>query len=148
MFQTWRVAAIALAASMILLGCGRSPTAPSSANTGNTMPPTLDLTMTTNDPTDTITVSSQPANYPSTVRVCLSVTSNSGWWKGIGLNQTNPTIQGSAADGVQCANMAPGLINLTFWKAKIFGAHTEVGTNVIDLTQYANHVVTFSWWSD
>ncbi len=148
MRHTLRAVAIGLAMPFVLIGCSGSPTAPNSANKGTNPPPALDLVMTTNDPLDTIAVTSQSANYPGEVRVCLLVTSSSGWWKGIGLNQTQPTIQGSTADGIQCANMGPGIVHLTFWKAKLFGVHTEVGSNVIDLSAYANNVVLFSWRSD
>ncbi len=148
MFHTRRVAAIGLVVPFILIGCAGSPTAPNAANKDANTPPTLDLVLTTSDPADTIAVTSQTANYPTWVRVCLSVTSTSGWWKGIGLDQTNPTIQGSAADGEQCTNIGPGIISLTFWKAKLLGIHTEVGSGSIDLTQYVGHVVTFTWRAD
>lgn len=148
MFHARRVAIIGLVAPVFLFGCARSPTAPDPTNTGANTPPTLDILMTTSDPADTILVSSQPANYPTWVRLCLTVTSTSGWWKGIGVDQTQPTIQGSSADGEQCTNVGPEVVSLTFWKAKAFGIHTEVGTGAIDLTQYAGNTVTFSWSSD
>ena len=63
--------------------------------------------------------------------VCLKI-GGSGWWKGIGIDNHDPTIKGEGRD-MPChwvKTNADGTrsLTLTFWKAKAFGAHTYVGT--------------------
>lgn len=148
MYRTRRAAAIGLVVPMILFGCAKSPTTPDSGSTKDKAPPALDIFLSTGDPADTIEVWSGSTTNTSSVRLCLDVTSASGWWKGIGIDQTEPTIQGAAADGEQCAYISPEVARVTFWKAKAFGVHTQVGTGSIDLTKYSGYEVHFSWLAD
>ena len=82
------------------------------------------------------------------LQVCLQVQTESGWWKGIGLNLYEPTLEGERRDGLKCTTISPGRIDVAYWKAKAFGVHTYVGTRSLDLRQYMNHEVMFTWKKD
>jgi hypothetical protein len=113
------------------------------------LPKPLKLTVTTDDKADQIQIISAPINGPSSrVKVCLQVQTSSGWWKGIGLNEREPTLAGQKSDGLKCTTIAPRLLKVTYWKAKILGVHTPVGTRTLDLRPYKEHAVTFTWRKD
>jgi hypothetical protein len=140
------VLALVLAVPTILSGCGE--TAPTGPDTDNTPPPPLAVNLRTDDPADRITVSSEPASSGAQVRLCLNVRTGSGWWKGVGVNQADPSIAGDRTDGDRCASFTPGNLTLTFWKAKGLGVHTNVGSRSLDLTRYAGHRVDLTWTAD
>ena len=83
----------------------------------------------------------------SQVTICLNQPRADGWWKGLGVNRSEPTLEFEGSD-TQCQPVAPGAIQVAFWKAKTFGLHTPVGTQAFDLGDYAGHTVTFVWLSD
>jgi hypothetical protein len=148
MIPSRRFLAIAFAVSVILPGCSEGdPTGPDAGGVGNPPPP-LVVSLRTDDPADLISVSSQAVNSGSVVRVCLSVSTASGWWKGVGVNATDPTMEGDRAAGDQCANFTPGNMTLTFWKAKGLGVHSNVGSRSLDLSRYAGHTVSLTWVAD
>ena len=107
-----------------------------------TPPPQLSLVLHTDDDADSIKLLSDDKNDGSQLRVCLSVSTASGWWKGVGINRTSPTVEGTLDDGVQCADTRPGVVSFTFWKAKGFGVHTQVGNRVVDLSGYGGQRVS------
>jgi hypothetical protein len=112
-------------------------------------PKALKITVTTKDRADQVDVRTAPIDgLAGRVKVCLQVTTKSGWWKGIGLNERDPTLAGQKSDGLKCTIIAPGLINVAYWKAKALGIHTPVGTNRLDLRQYKDHEVIFTWKTD
>ena len=113
------------------------------------LPKPLKLTVTTDDKADQIQITSAPSDDASSrVRVCLQVQTSSGWWKGIGLNDREPTLAGQKSDGLKCTTLAPRLLKVTYWKAKLLGVHTPVGTRTLDLRPYKDHAVTFTWRKD
>lgn len=113
------------------------------------LPKPLKLTVTTDDTADQIQIISAPIDDASSrVRVCLQVQTSSGWWKGIGLNEREPTLAGEKSDGLKCTTLAPRLLKVTYWKAKLLGVHTPVGTRTLDLRPYKDHAVTFTWRKD
>ena len=146
MFRAARALPALMLASLFLAACGKSATAPATEET--TPPPQLDLALNTDDDADSIKLLSDDKNDGSQLRVCLSVSTQSGWWKGVGINQTSPTVEGALSDGMQCADTRPGLISFTFWKAKGLGVHTQVGTRVVDLSQYGGYRVSLIWLTD
>jgi hypothetical protein len=112
-------------------------------------PKALKITVTTKDRADQVDVGTAPIDgLAGRVKVCLQVTTKSGWWKGIGLNERDPTLAGQKSDGLKCTIIAPGLINVAYWKAKALGIHTPVGTSRLDLRQYKDHEVIFTWKTD
>lgn len=140
--------AIALALPVIGFACGDSgPTEPT-GNDDDTPPPRLDLFLSTDDSADAIHVTSEPGNLGESLTLCLTVSTASGWWKGVGVNETQPTLEGVAADGDQCMTISPGLKTLAFWKAKGLGVHTQVGSRSLDLSEYAGHRIRLEWTLD
>jgi hypothetical protein len=112
-------------------------------------PKELKLTVTTEDKADQVEIRTAPTDgLAGRLKVCLQVRTESGWWKGIGLNERDPTLAGQKSDGLRCTTIAPGLINVAYWKAKMFGIHTPVGTRRLDLRQYKDHEVIFTWKRD
>ena len=112
-------------------------------------PTPLKLTVSTRDKADQIEVRTAPMDGLSgRIRACLQVKTRSGWWKGIGLNESDPTLAGEKSDGVKCTFIAPGLIKVAYWKAKTLGIHTPVGSSRLDLRQYKDHEVVFTWKTD
>lgn len=91
-----------------------------------------------------------PNAVPSNrVEVCLEVgEASTGWWKGIGLNTKSPTIEGNRGDGIQCTQVSAASTNVYYWKAKAFGAHTPVGSEVVDLSKAAGKRFTIKWVKD
>jgi hypothetical protein len=112
-------------------------------------PKALKLTVTTEDEADQVEISTAPIDgLAGRIKVCLQVKTESGWWKGVGLNERDPTLAGQKSDGLRCTTIAPGLINVAYWKAKMVGIHTPVGTSRLDLRQYKDHEVIFTWKTD
>lgn len=112
-------------------------------------PKPLKLMVSTKDRADQIDVRTAPMDgLAGRVKVCLQVKTESGWWKGIGLDERDPTLAGQKSDGLKCTIIAPGLINVAYWKAKALGIHTPVGASRIDLRQYKDHEVIFTWRTD
>ncbi|MFB3132459.1 MAG: hypothetical protein ACE10K_08055, partial [Rhodothermales bacterium] len=114
----------------------------------------LPVSLRTDDAADRISMESTYdealANEPGgRVRVCLEVAAtSSGWWKGIGLDSTQPTLEGERSDGIQCTEILSGRKQVTFWKAKAFGVHTNVGVRRVDLSDRAGYKVVFKWIKD
>jgi len=110
------------------------------------LPKPLKLTVTTDDKADQIQITSAPIDDASSrVKVCLQVQTSSGWWKGIGLNDREPTLAGQKSDGLKCTTLAPRLLKVTYWKAKLLGVHTPDGPLTLTLRPYKAHVVPFTW---
>ena len=113
------------------------------------LPKPLKLTVATDDRADQIEIRSAAIDGASgRVKVCLQVQTSSGWWKGIGLNEREPTLAGEKSDGLKCTTIGPRLLKVTYWKAKMLGVHTPVGTRTLDLRPYKDHAVTFTWRKD
>lgn len=146
MIRAHRVLPVAFLVSLILSGCTDNAMQP--GNEDVAPPPVLSLAFTTDDSADHIDLSSQLDDVQAKVRICLRVATTSGWWKGVGINQTEPTLEGAKEDGVQCTNVAPGNLTLTFWKAKGLGVHSRVGSGSVDLTRYAGHLIWITWTKD
>jgi hypothetical protein len=70
------------------------------------------------------------------------------WWKGLGIGRSEPTLTVSDRNVGDCTPVDPAMINVTFWKAKMFGVHTRIGTASLDLRRYAGHQVTLQWSAD
>ena len=112
-------------------------------------PKPLKLTVTTQDKADQVEIRTAPGDgLAGRIKVCLQVRTKSGWWKGIGLNERAPTLAGQKSDGLRCTIVAPGLINVAYWKAKTLGMQTPVGSSRLDLRQYKDHEVVFTWRTD
>ena len=113
------------------------------------LPTPLNIIVATDDQADQIEIKTTPRDMTGgRLQVCLQVQTKSGWWKGIGLNQSEPTLEGERSDGLKCTTISPGRIDVAYWKAKVFGVHTYVGTRSLDLRQYKNHEVMFTWKKD
>jgi TIR domain len=112
-------------------------------------PKALKFTVTTKDEADQVEITTAPIDgLAGRVKVCLQVKTKSGWWKGVGLNERDPTLAGQKSDGLRCTIIGPGLINVAYWKAKGLGIHTPVGISRLDLRQYKDHEVIFTWKTD
>ena len=150
MLCTHRILGTILLVPAILSACDKtSPMDP--VDNGNEIapPPILDLKLTTDDASDRIELTTTlPRSDVQLLEVCLKNSTADGWWKGVGVNQVNPTVQGQASEGLQCANVQPGKLSFTFWKAKGFGVHTRVGSRSVDLSAYAGSRVTLDWKVD
>lgn len=133
--------------AILLAACGGD--SPTGTNEGPALPPpALLLTIRTDDAADRIQLTTQrDTDVGGQLNVCLRITTASGWWKGIGANRDDPTVQGEGST-VRCSPTAPGRVTFTFWKAKTFGVHTKVGSTTIDLTQYAGYRALFTWQLD
>ncbi len=147
MLRTHRMLSAILLVPAILSACAKaSPMDPVDNNNEIAPPPALDLKLTTDDAADRIQLTTNlPRADVQLLEVCLQVSTASGWWKGVGINQVNPTVQGQASEGLQCASVQPGKLSFTFWKAKAFGVHTSVGSRTVDLSAYAGSRVTLDW---
>jgi hypothetical protein len=146
MFRNHRIfPAVFVGAAFLLTACGGSPTG---ADDGALPPPPLSLALTTDDAADRIQLTTQrDVAAGSQLLICLQIVTVSGWWKGIGANRDDPTVQGEGS-ALRCSPTAPGRVTFTFWKAKAFGIHTKVGSTTIELSQYAGHRATFTWQKD
>lgn len=112
-------------------------------------PPPLNYNIGTGDAADRVRVVSDATYQPggSSVLICLQLVGIT-WWKGIGVGQTEPTLQARDDNKSQCTEVAPDQYSLTFWKAKAFGVHTRMGSGSLDLRRYAGHKVTLRWSAD
>lgn len=148
------VVLIVVIATVFLRGwLNRFPTNPNSSKGLKTatekLPTPLNIIVATDDQADQIEIKTTPRDMTGgRLQVCLQVQTKSGWWKGIGLNQSEPTLEGERSDGLKCTTISPGRIDVAYWKAKVFGVHTYVGTRSLDLRQYKNHEVMFTWKKD
>ena len=112
------------------------------------LPPKMDFFIPTGDNADRVRVVSQPtAGVGDRVSLCLEL-SGITWWKGLGVDQTEPTLEVQDNNKVRCTNVAPSQVSLTFWKAKTFGAHTRIGGAALNLRGYGGHKVTLLWSAD
>jgi hypothetical protein len=136
---------VLIGVAILVAACGGdSPTGTNEA----LPPPVLSLTIRTDDAADRIHLTTQrDADVGNQLNVCLRITTASGWWKGIGANRDDPTVQGEGS-ALRCSPTAPGRVTFTFWKAKTFGVHTKVGSTTIDLSQYAGYRALFTWQLD
>jgi len=131
---------------LLAIGCD---TMTSEMNETESPPEQLRATVSTDDQADQIEVTTGPTGgIAGRMRVCLEVETESGWWKGLGLNEPEPTIEGEKSDGRKCTTISPGRIEVAYWKAKGLGIHTHVGTRSIDLRVYGDHEVSFTWQKD
>ena len=150
MLRTHRILGTILLLPAILSACDKaSPMDP--ADNGNEIapPPALNLKLTTDDAADRIELTTTlPRADVQQLEVCLKNSTPGGWWKGVGINQVDPTVQGDASEGLQCTNVQPGKLSFTFWKAKGLGVHTRVGSRTVDLSAYAGSRVTLEWKID
>ena len=113
------------------------------------LPAPLNIIVATDDKADQIQIKTTPREGTAgRMQVCLQVQTQSGWWKGIGLNERSPTLEGERHDGLKCTTISPGRIDIAYWKAKVFGVHTYVGTRTLDLRPYKDHEVMFTWKKD
>ncbi len=113
------------------------------------LPAPLNIIVATDDKADQIQIKTTPREGTAgRMQVCLQVQTQSGWWKGIGLNEYAPTLEGERRDGLKCTTISPGRIDVAYWKAKFLGAHTYVGTRTLDLRPYKDHEVMFTWKKD
>lgn len=143
-----RGARLALMAGLAILLASCSSDSPTSVD-DDPPPPELNVTLRTEDDADRIRLVSQPdADYPARVNVCLEIRTTSGWWKGLGINREEPTVEGEGNGRVLCTRVEPASLTFHFWKAKLFGVHTRVGTANVNLEKYAGHRVMFIWQQD
>ena len=146
MFRTNRILGAVLVGTAALLAACDSPTGADGDNGKN--PPPLSMALTTDDDADRILLTTLADPAVASLNVCLVHTTESGWWKGIGINSVEPTLQGEKSEGSRCTPVGAGVLRLTFWKAKAFGAHTQVGARTVDLTLYAGHRIYITWQRD
>ncbi len=152
MLRVHHIAVAAFLGTTLLLAACQSPTdVPAQPDPGGVAPPAppappaLDLFFTTDDLADRIEMITSPdPSVGSQLNICLEILTATGWWKGIGANRDEPSVQGDG-NAVRCIPTAPGRINLTFWKAKLFGIHTKVGAGAVDLSRYAGQRALFVW---
>jgi len=116
---------------------------------GVQLPPALNQTLTTDDAKDQVVLTSRPIEgLAGRMQVCLDVQTQSGWWKGLGLNMSAPSIQGESRDGLRCTTIDAGRVDIAYWKAAFLGIHTPVGTGRVDLSAYSDHEIVFTWTKD
>lgn len=133
-----------------LVACADSVAGPEDSDTSEPpAPPALDQEISTGDAADRVRVLSELEGGGPGLIVCLTLTGDVTWWKGIGLNNEEPDLEAEGESASHCDVLPePQLVTLTFWKAKTLGIHTKVGTNSIDLSEYAGHRITFLWEAD
>jgi hypothetical protein len=112
-------------------------------------PPRLGYYISTGDPADRVLVYSKDNIRGSQmVTICLEIEEVT-WWKGLGIGRPEPTLQVERGQGLyRCTDVEPGWVDITFWKAKMFGIHTRLATARLDLRRYGRHTVTFQWVAD
>lgn len=132
---------------------GLEPTPPPSEPTPPTPEPPVTYpptTMGTEDAADEIVMQVEPAEIGAGfVQVCLEVAiDGGGWWKGIGLNSRQPTLEGEEKEGIQCTVIPAQEVKVNFWKAKFGGRHAPVGQGSVDMTEFGGYRVVFKWVKD
>jgi hypothetical protein len=133
--------------ALVLAACSDSPTGESEPE--DTPPAALSIALRTDDDADRIQVASQTdPDYPTLLNLCLAIRTSSGWWKGIGFGSVEPSVEGEGTGMVACRRVQPGILTFNFWKAKLFGAHTHVGSVSLNLSAYAGHEIVFTWLQD
>jgi hypothetical protein len=95
---------------------------------------------------------------PSTLTVALRSGREITWWKGIkvfgsdsielGLLETQDSTHGPISITLNLGEFTPGQARLEFWKAKLFGVHTDVAHYTFDPEPFAGQTLNFSWLSD
>ena len=96
---------------------------------------------------------------PGTLTVALRSGLNIEWWKGIkvfgsdnsieiGLVETENRSRGPSTVTLKVGEFNPGQARLEFWKAKLFGVHTDVAHYTFDPEAFAGQTLNFSWLSD
>jgi hypothetical protein len=142
-----RVAVLA-GTAIVLAACSDLPTGVNDPD-DDAPPPALNQAITTDDAVDRIQLTSQQdATYPTQLNVCLEIRTSSGWWKGLGVGRSEPTVEGEGQGNLVCARAEPGTVTFNFWKAKLFGVHTRVGATTVNLSAYAGHRIRVSWQQD
>jgi len=113
------------------------------------LPAPMDFYIATGDNADRVRVTSDAMYQPggSTVSLCLELV-NITWWKGLGVGQTEPTLEVQDNNKVRCTDVAPAQVDLNFWKAKLLGVHTWIGSAALNLEGYGGHTVSLRWTAD
>ena len=110
------------------------------------LPPPMDFYIPTGDNADRVHVVSEPVGG-TVVTLCLELV-NLTWWKGLGVGQDQPTLEVLDDNKIRCTDVQPMQVNLTFWKAKMFGVHTRLGSAALNLQGYGGHKVSLRWTAD
>jgi hypothetical protein len=140
--------AILAGTAIVLAACSDSLTGVNDPD-DDAPPPALNQAITTFDAVDRIQLTSQAdATYPTQLNVCLEIRTSSGWWKGLGVGRTEPTVEGEGQGNLVCARAEPGTVTFNFWKARFFGIHSWVGATEVNLSAYAGHKILFTWQQD
>lgn len=134
--------------SFLLVGCTLSTSAMEEEEVAPPPPPAFNFILKTDDPDDRVEVSSATRDLNGQVEVCLNVETESGWWKGLGIDKKDPSIEAKKRDGITCSITSPRSIEFYFWKAGFLGIHKRVGEHVLNLAAYGDHRVTFEWKQD
>ena len=98
-------------------------------------------------------------SQPGTLTVVLRTGPAISWWKGIkvfgnnswfaiGLLETQDRSHGPITVTLSLQDFVPGQARLEFWKAKLFGVHTDVAHYTFDPEPFAGQTLNFSWLSD
>ena len=114
------------------------------------LPPPMDFYIPTGDNADRVHVVSAPTSgrtVVSPVELCLELV-NISWWKGLGVNSSEPTLEVQDNNKIRCTNVEPKQVNLTFWKAKMLGVHTRLSSAALNLEGYGGHTVSLRWTAD
>ena len=111
-------------------------------------PPPFSISLRTEDEDDRITVSSNTRDLDGLMQVCLNVRSSGGAWKGLGLNERDPSLEAKKKDGLTCTTLRAGTLQVALWKAGFLGIRKHVGDRSLNLRAYGNHRVTFTWTRD
>jgi hypothetical protein len=139
--------AVLAGTAIALAACSDSPTGVDEPQ--DTLPAAINNAVRTSDDADRIQVTSQPdANYPTLLNVCLDIRTPNAWWKGIGVGSIEPSVEGEGQGIAGCTRVQAGNLTFNFWKAKLFGVHTHVGSVTLNLSAYAGHEIRFTWQQD
>ena len=114
------------------------------------LPAPMDFYIPTGDNADRVRVVSEPTSgrtAQSPVTLCLELV-NISWWKGLGVGRRDPTLEVQDNNKVRCTDVAPAQVDLNFWKAKLLGVHTWIGSAALNLEGYGGHTVSLRWTAD
>lgn len=113
------------------------------------LPPALNYFIYTGDNADRAQIVSEvvPGAGENTMTFCLELVGIT-WWKGVGLGTSEPLLQVQDSKKIHCTELGPVQTDITFHKAKMFGAHTWIGSGKLDLRRYGGHKVTLRWSAD
>lgn len=112
-------------------------------------PPPLNFAIPTGDNADRVQVVSNLGDDQgeTTVQLCLELVGIT-WWKGLGVGRTEPTLEVQDSKTYSCTAVAPEQVAITFWKAKMFGVHTQLSSAILNLAGYGGHRVSLRWSAD